>query len=184
MKDIATVLRRLYRLYLHAYYQHFSVFGEVELQQHLYERFYRFVTTNRLLSEKDMKPFLSLDEVFAVIYNAMCDCLLQYFSSLSLCFMELNLSRAEKRKNKKKQRKKQQRKLIALSIKNAQNLSDRSTSLEEKLGQEVSEQSELLESVISPSICNHCNQKKVHYHCIDCKLYLCHDVFPLVFSHV
>ena len=71
MKDIATVLRRLYRLYLHAYYQHFSVFGEVELQQHLYERFYRFVTTNRLLSEKDMKPFLSLDEVFAVIYNAM-----------------------------------------------------------------------------------------------------------------
>ena len=80
MKDIATVLRRLYRLYLHAYYQHFSVFGEVELQQHLYERFHRFVTTNRLLNEKDMKPFLSLDEVFAVIYNAMCECLYNTFS--------------------------------------------------------------------------------------------------------
>ena len=98
--------------------------------------------------------------------------------------MDLNLSRAEKRKNKKKQRKKLQRKLVALSIKNAQNLSNKGTSSEEKLEQEVPEQSELLESVISPSICNHCNQKKVQYHCIDCKLYLCHDVFSLLFSHI
>lgn len=66
---MSSLLRRLYRLYLHAYYHHFSVFAELEVQQHLYDRFYQFVTSSLLLSEKDMSPFLPLDEVFAVIYK-------------------------------------------------------------------------------------------------------------------
>lgn len=82
-KDMSSMLRRLYRLYLHAYYQHFSVFVEIETQQHLYDRFYRFVTSSLLLCEKDMNPFLPLDEVFAVIYkDAWTVCLQTFFYCL------------------------------------------------------------------------------------------------------
>ena len=53
------------------------------MQQHLYDRFYRFVTSSLLLREKDMSPFLPLDEVFAVIYKVAWLVCLQtfYFAS-------------------------------------------------------------------------------------------------------
>ena len=74
------------------------------MKHHMYEKFYYFVAGSSLLSERDMRPFLSLDEM----RNAFVICLFNLI-------MDLPLSREEKRKNKKKERKRQQRRLIAIS---------------------------------------------------------------------
>ena len=68
-KEMSFTLRRLYRLYLHAYYQHHNAFAEEERRKHIYEKFFGFVTSSGLLSEKDMKPYLSVEDMTLLVYN-------------------------------------------------------------------------------------------------------------------
>lgn len=73
-KEMFVSLRRLYRLYLHSFYQHYGAFVEAEKMRHMYSKFFGFVTCSGLLSEKDMKPYLSLDEMNEYVYSSFSFC--------------------------------------------------------------------------------------------------------------
>ena len=45
------------------------------MKHHMYEKFYYFVAGSSLLSERDMRPFLSLDEMRNAVYGHMYICL-------------------------------------------------------------------------------------------------------------
>ena len=80
-KEMISLLRRLYRLYIHAYYQHFDGFCEVEKKNHCYEKFSFFVKSTALVSDRDLRPYLSVEEMKMYI-NGMNDyyyfCLLKW----------------------------------------------------------------------------------------------------------
>ena len=51
----------------------------------MYEKFYYFVAGSSLLSERDMKPFLSLDEMKNAVYGHLYICLFDlHYGSTSL----------------------------------------------------------------------------------------------------
>ena len=77
-KEMFASLRRLYRLYLHAFYQHYGAFAEAEKRRHMYAKFFGFVTCSGLLSERDMKPYLSLDEMNEYVYSSFSLCCIIY----------------------------------------------------------------------------------------------------------
>ena len=62
----------------------------------MYEKFYMFILGSSLLTERDMRPFLSLEEMKKAVYDYVCYC---FFVKTD---MEAPLSREEKRKLKKK----------------------------------------------------------------------------------
>lgn len=68
-QELSSLLRRLYRLYLHAFYQHRIAFAEEEMTRHSYEKFHFFVMYTELITEKDLKPYLSIEEMTMSIYD-------------------------------------------------------------------------------------------------------------------
>ena len=68
-KELSSLLRRLYRLYLHTFYNHLDGFCEEERKTHLYEKFYSFAWNSSLLTLKEMKPHLSDSEMREYVYG-------------------------------------------------------------------------------------------------------------------
>lgn len=85
--------------------------------------------------------------------------------------MDSPLSRADRRKQKKKERKRKQRQLFAISTKTNSSLPE----MEEAHSESSANKSEE-DSVTIPAFCEECNEKKVQYHCLDCKHYYCAGV--------
>lgn len=62
-KELSLVLRRLYRLHVHAIYNHFESFLELEKRERVYEKFLHFVLCTQLLSEKMLKPYIPYESI-------------------------------------------------------------------------------------------------------------------------
>lgn len=143
------------------------------MKYHMYEKFYFFVAGSSLLSERDMKPFLPLDEMKYAVYGHFYICLFH----LSYCIMDRPLSREEKRKNKKKERKRQQRRLIAV---NHQKLVE-SVEMDNKEGNNEDNEIEKKREVIikEETKCSECDSRDIQYRCDNCKKVFCAKVEEL-----
>ena len=135
----------------------------------MYEKFYTFILGSSLLTERDMRPFLSLEEMKKAVYDYVCYC---FFVKTD---MEAPLSREEKRKLKKKERKRKQRQCNAALRKENETESD-NESCEKRQKLDEKEALEDASGTTEELRCCECQSEDVRYRCDDCKKVYCVDV--------